>query len=148
MSNYLNLKETCVSYNLAFVSTDNPAQNILRKMKKLNKLRWNKKTLIVSFCLFFEWPYQIFVTAGDIGHYAMSPWSLEIFLIFPYFLRSFRVYIQLDTQFIYKVSSTKDSLPFWMWWMEFGLKILWKVLYNPPSILVFHEPPPSPPPSP
>ena len=39
MSNYLNLKETCASYNLAFVSTDNPAQNILRKMKKSNKLR-------------------------------------------------------------------------------------------------------------
>ena len=49
MSKYWSLKGTGVSYELAFVSKDNPVQNILRKIKKSSKVRQKKNTLICVF---------------------------------------------------------------------------------------------------
>ena len=46
MSKDKKLKVTGASLKLAFVFTDNPVQNILRKIKKSSKVRQKQKTLI------------------------------------------------------------------------------------------------------
>ena len=56
------------------IFTDNTAQNICHRLKKLSKIREEKKTLLYVF--------ESFSTAIAL------PSSFEIFLIFPNFLKS------------------------------------------------------------
>ena len=54
MSKYLRLKETGVSYKLAFFSEDISVQNSVRKNKKLSKVRQDRKTLTSVFVYFLS----------------------------------------------------------------------------------------------
>ena len=86
MSDHCILKEIWASYNLAFVFTDNPVQNILRKNKKQKKGKQKRKTLKSHLAYLISKISNI--SAGLTGEEAVSPCSFEISLLFPYFLRS------------------------------------------------------------
>ena len=51
---FLFLKKTAANYRLAFISKDNLLQNILGKIKKPNKVRQYRKSLIYVFASFLS----------------------------------------------------------------------------------------------
>ena len=61
----------------------------LRHQEKLEKSEkfWDVFLFICLFVCFLR-QYQNFISTGKTGHWAVSPFSFEIFLIVPYFLRS------------------------------------------------------------
>ena len=55
------------NFQLALVSTDSPAQNILKKIKKSNIVRQNQQTLLSAFAFayFLSTNAKSFISAGE-----------------------------------------------------------------------------------